>query len=103
MHVYGRRRYRPPHPSMPEPGAATDTAPTDSGRTADRSALEDALHSAVLARDPICVMCKEQPSTHADHWPLSRALLDRAGLAADPGFARGLCATCTAAGKQRRD
>lgn len=50
---------------------------------------------AVLRRDPVCVMpdCDE-PSQHADHWPLSRKQLVAQGMDPnDPKHGRGLCAS----------
>ncbi len=49
---------------------------------------------AVLARDPLCVLCGV-PATVADHFPTSRRDLVRAGLDPnDPQFGRGLCSSC---------
>lgn len=49
----------------------------------------------VLARDPVCVLCRSRPSLHADHWPLSRDTLVLRGMDADdPKHGRGLCASC---------
>ncbi|MFP3987099.1 holin [Streptomyces sp. E11-3] len=49
----------------------------------------------VLARDPVCVVCGEVPSTEADHWPRSRKQLIAEGLDPnDPRHSRGLCSTC---------
>ncbi|MDH6709759.1 5-methylcytosine-specific restriction protein A [Kitasatospora sp. MAA19] len=49
----------------------------------------------VLARDPVCVLCHQQPSQHADHWPLSRRELVAAGHDPDdPQHGRGLCHSC---------
>lgn len=56
------------------------------------------FREAVLARDPICVLCLRAPSAHADHHPLSRRELLRRGL--DPNDAkrgRGLCRSCHSA------
>jgi len=50
---------------------------------------------AVLARDPICVVCHVRQSTIADHYPLSRKELLANGMDADnPAHGRGLCKTC---------
>ena len=58
----------------------------------------------VLMRDPICVECKQAPSLHADHWPIARAELVRAGLNPnDPRHGRGLCASCHASHTARSD
>lgn len=49
----------------------------------------------VLARDPICVLCKAARSTIADHHPVSRKELIRQGANPnDPAHGRGLCKTC---------
>jgi 5-methylcytosine-specific restriction protein A len=51
------------------------------------------FRTAVLQRDPVCVMpgCTS-PSAHADHWPLSRRQLEAHGMNAnDPANGRGLC------------
>ncbi len=53
-----------------------------------------AFRSAVLRRDPICVICKTAPSTVADHYPLSRKQLIAQGMNPnDPANGRGLCKT----------
>lgn len=50
---------------------------------------------AVLAKDPACVLCHQQPSTVADHWPQSRRELEAAGEDPnDPRHGRGLCHPC---------
>lgn len=49
----------------------------------------------VLARDPICVMCRATRATVADHHPRDRRELVRLGLNPnDPTYGRGLCHTC---------
>lgn len=55
----------------------------------------DRFRTGVLAKDPVCTMpeCTE-PSTDADHHPLSRKELVRRGLDPDdPRHGRGLCST----------
>lgn len=53
------------------------------------------FRKAVLARDPICVLCKAALATEADHWPLSRRQLEQQGLDPDdPDHGRGLCELC---------
>lgn len=53
------------------------------------------FREGVLARDPICKVCRRAPSTVADHFPLSRRELVAAGLDADdPERGRGLCKPC---------
>ena len=49
----------------------------------------------VLARDPICKVCRIRPSTVADHYPVSRRDLLEQGLDAnDPARGRGVCHDC---------
>jgi 5-methylcytosine-specific restriction protein A len=56
---------------------------------------ETRFRPAVLARDPVCVLCQQAPSVHADHYPLSRRELVAAGLDPDdPRHGRGLCGPC---------
>jgi 5-methylcytosine-specific restriction protein A len=56
---------------------------------------ENRFRPGVLARDPVCVLCKRAPSLHADHWPLSRReLLARNLDPDDPAHGRGLCGPC---------
>lgn len=53
------------------------------------------FRDAVLARDPICVLCDIRIATVADHYPDERVDLVRAGLDPnDPERGRGLCAGC---------
>ncbi|MFI2612065.1 holin [Kitasatospora sp. NPDC018619] len=53
------------------------------------------FRAAVLARDPVCVLCHRAPSVHADHHPFSRRDLVAAGQDAnDPTRGRGLCQRC---------
>lgn len=49
------------------------------------------VRAAVLARDPICTICKAAPSRIADHIENRRARPDRA---LDPTNLRGCCASC---------
>ncbi len=50
---------------------------------------------AVLARDPVCVLCRRAASCVADHWPLSRRELVARGMDPDdPAHGRGLCTSC---------
>lgn len=58
---------------------------------------ERRFRPAVLARDPVCVLCQSAPSVHADHHPLSRRELVERGLDPnDPQHGRGLCGPCHA-------
>lgn len=58
-------------------------------------AHETRFRPGVLARDPVCVLCDNAPSVHADHWPLGRRELTARGLDPDdPKHGRGLCGPC---------
>lgn len=49
----------------------------------------------ILARDPICTVCGDEPSTEADHWTRSRKELIVQGLDPnDPQYGRGVCSPC---------
>lgn len=53
------------------------------------------FRKAVLARDPVCVICKAALSVIADHYPLGRDELVAQGLNPDdPKYGRGLCRSC---------
>ena len=53
------------------------------------------FREGVLAKHPICQVCKRTPSTVADHYPLSKRELIDAGMDSnDPQHGRGLCHTC---------
>ena len=53
------------------------------------------FRAEVLARDPVCVLCRAAIATVADHYPLSRRELETAGLNPnDPTAGRGLCRPC---------
>ncbi|GAA1072450.1 hypothetical protein GCM10009665_79110 [Kitasatospora nipponensis] len=59
---------------------------------------EQHFRTAVLARDPVCVVCTMAPSRHADHHPHSRRELVQLGLDPDsPQYGRGLCGPCHSA------
>lgn len=54
-----------------------------------------AFREAVLARDPICVLCMRVHATVADHYPIERRDLVEQGLDPnDPARGRGLCKRC---------
>lgn len=56
---------------------------------------ETRFRAGVLAKDPLCVLCGEAPSQHADHHPLDRRQLVERGLDPDdPQYGRGLCHSC---------
>lgn len=56
---------------------------------------ETTFRAQVLARDPICVLCRRAQATEADHHPLSRRELVRQHLNPnDPKHGRGLCHDC---------
>ena len=49
----------------------------------------------VLAKDPICVVCRKAKATVADHYPHSRRdLVSMGANPNDPKHGRGLCHTC---------
>ncbi|PYC83490.1 holin [Streptomyces tateyamensis] len=52
--------------------------------------------AAVIARDPICVLCRTEPSRVADHWPASRRQLLQQGVPDPdaPERMRGICRPC---------
>ena len=53
------------------------------------------FRAAVLARDPICVLCHANRSSVADHHPRSRLdLIDLRLNPDDPRHGRGLCEPC---------
>lgn len=53
------------------------------------------FRSAVLNRDPICVLCRLAQSTVADHYPDSRReLIEQGHDPNDPACGRGLCKPC---------
>lgn len=56
---------------------------------------EQRFRAGVLARDPVCVLCRNAPSVHADHHPLSRRdLIAQGADPDDPRHGRGLCTSC---------
>jgi 5-methylcytosine-specific restriction protein A len=56
---------------------------------------ETRFRRGVLQRDPICIVCRQAPSSVADHWPIDRRELVRRGLDPnDPKRGRGLCDGC---------
>ncbi|WP_258563120.1 holin [Streptomyces phytophilus] len=87
----------------PQPGSGKCTACQDRARRPRPSAAaqgygaehRDRFRAGVLARDPVCVVCRAAPSVHADHWPLSKRQLRAAGQDEhDPTHGRGLCPRC---------
>lgn len=49
----------------------------------------------ILERDPICCVCNDRPSVVADHYPIDRVDLVKAGENPnDPRHGRGLCKRC---------
>jgi hypothetical protein len=60
-----------------------------------QTAGHQAFREAVLARDPICVVCLSARATVADHYPIDRVDLVAQGLDPnDPARGRGLCKHC---------
>lgn len=93
-----------PHPGCPElvtSGRCDEhrkAAEAHRGSSSERgynSPLHQAFREAVLAKDPICVLCLRAPSKEADHHPVSRKGLITLGLNPDdPKRGRGLCSPC---------
>lgn len=55
----------------------------------------DRFRAGVLQRDPVCVLCHQAPSEHADHHPRSKRELRELGWDDNnPAYGRGLCARC---------
>lgn len=55
----------------------------------------DRFRGGILARDPVCVICRAAAATVADHYPLTRRQLLAKGMDPDdPSNGRGVCATC---------
>ncbi|MGK4583530.1 hypothetical protein [Kitasatospora sp. HPMI-4] len=53
------------------------------------------FRAAVLARDPLCVLCRTAPGKHADRYPPSRRELVTADRDPnDPQHGGGLCGRC---------
>ena len=53
------------------------------------------FREGVLAKHPICQLCRVKASTDADHYPKSKRDLDKLGLDSnDPRYGRGLCHAC---------
>ena len=53
------------------------------------------FREGVLAKHPVCQLCRRAPSTVADHYPKDRRQLVALGLDAnDPQHGRGLCKPC---------
>jgi 5-methylcytosine-specific restriction protein A len=53
------------------------------------------FRTAVLRRDPVCVVCCDDLSTVADHYPKTLRQLKAEGLdPTDPKHGRGLCKRC---------
>ncbi|TDD88367.1 holin [Actinomadura rubrisoli] len=58
----------------------------------------DRFRKGVLDKNPVCVICRNAPSTVADHYPLDRRQLVAKSLDPDdPIYGRGLCAPCDSA------
>ena len=82
----------------------TDATRPSAARRGYGRAHRNRFRPAVLTRHPICVECGEQPSVHADHWPLTRTELIRRGLDPnDPRYGRGLCGPCHSSKTARND
>lgn len=79
----------------PAHAKAADRARGTASQRGYTSAAHRSFREQVLARDPICKVCRQQPSTVADHYPTSRRdLLDQGLDANDPSRGRGVCKVC---------
>lgn len=93
---------RPGCPNLTPSGRCTSCrAAADQARGSPRARGYGSAHqrfrTAVLARDPVCVLCGRAPAKHADHWPDDRRTLVQRGLDPnDPARGRGLCQPCHA-------
>ena len=82
---------------------------TDAQRPTARQRGYDRTHeirfrTPVLRRDPVCTLCHQAPSVHADHHPHTRAQLAAMGENPnDPRHGRGLCHPCHSSETARRD
>lgn len=75
--------------------AAAERRRGSSSKRGYASAGHQRFRSAVLERDPICVLCRVRESVQADHYPHGRDDLIRLGLNPDdPARGRGLCTPC---------
>ncbi|GGP98322.1 5-methylcytosine-specific restriction protein A [Actinomadura coerulea] len=53
------------------------------------------FRTRVLAKHPVCQVCRQAPATEADHHPIDRRTLELRGLDPDdPVYGRGLCKPC---------
>lgn len=74
---------------------ASDRARGTSTERGYNSAGHARFRAAVLARDPVCVLCHKTWANTADHWPVSRRELIAQHLDPDnPTRGRGLCKRC---------
>lgn len=78
----------------PDCRAEADTSRGTATQRGYNTAGHRRFRTAVLRRDPLCVLCGSV-ATVADHHPLSRRELVEQGLNPnDPTRGRGLCAPC---------
>jgi 5-methylcytosine-specific restriction protein A len=103
-----RRCTTPGCPGTPIPGSGSAKCPpcADRARRPRPSSTtqgydrehETRFRDRVLARDPVCVICRDRSSEHADHWPRSKRELRAEGLDEhNPIYGRGLCHPCHSA------
>lgn len=79
----------------PEHAKAADRAHWDRTKGYNTKAHRQTFRPAVLAKDPICVLCHNAVATVADHYPKSRADLIALNMNPDdPAHGRGLCEGC---------
>jgi 5-methylcytosine-specific restriction protein A len=83
------------HSRCPKHRADADRARGTSAERGYTSRGHKAFRAAVLARDPICVICNTALATVADHYPISRRDLVEFGMNPnDPDRGRGTCFVC---------
>jgi len=79
----------------PEHVAIADKARGTSAQRGYGRAHRVKFREGVLAKHPICQLCRVKPSTDADHYPKSKRDLDKLGLDSNnPRYGRGLCHRC---------
>lgn len=93
-----------PTPGCPEltEGGRCPTCQTEAARRRGSSAKRGygrrhrhRFRAGVLAKHPVCQVCRAAPSSEADHHPIDRVTLVLRGLDPDdPVYGRGLCKPC---------
>ena len=87
--------YDTPHSRCPQHRKQADKARGTSRDRGYNTPGHRTFRAAVLARDPICVLCRRALATVADHYPISRRDLIELGRNPNhPDAGRGLCKPC---------